>query len=189
MGRKVKKRQFSRTVKARAENLQNLSAGGERSRTAEISNVQEKSEEVPEKYEGLIQQLQQRGVSSESIVIEQPGMVKISEVLTDFIQVYLELADSQTTLEKLISLAVIAWNLSLFADDEGKYLVEGRIIAEKFPKYIYIPEGLFQLVNHMISRKKLLFSEYPQEIIGFELKSTGNDFALLVSSKQSWQGL
>ncbi|MGK7900541.1 MAG: hypothetical protein AB4352_03835 [Hormoscilla sp.] len=177
MERKVKKRQVSRTVKARAENLPNLSS--------EISNVKEKSEEVLEKYEGLIEQLQQRGVSSENIVIEQPGTVKMSEVLTDFIQIYMELVDSQTALENLISLAVIAWNISLFAYDEGKYVEEPRI-AEKFPKYIYIPESLFYLVNHMISRKQLLFSEYHQEIIGFELKNTGNDFALLVSSKQSW---
>ena len=181
MGRKVKRRQLSTGIKAREENLPNLSS--------EVSNVKGKSQEVLEKYEGLIEQLQQRGVSSENIVIEQPGMVKMSEVLTDFIQIYLELADSQAELEKLIGLAVIAWNLSLFAYDEGKYLVEEHIIAEKFPKAIYIPESFFDLVNHMISRKKLLFSEYPQEIIGFELKNTGDDFAILVSSKQSWHGL
>lgn len=181
MGRKVRKRQVSRTVKARGENLPNLSS--------EISNVKGTSQEVLEKYEGLIQQLQQRGVIAENIVIEQPGMVKMSEVLTDFIEIYLELADSQTELEKLISLAAIAWNISLFTYEEQNDLVDDWIIKEKFSHYIYMPESLFKLVNHMISRKKQLFSEYPQEIIGFELKNTGSDFAILVSSKQSWQGL
>lgn len=179
MGRKVKKRQFSRNVKAREENLQNLSS--------EISNVKGKPQEVLQKYEGLIEQLQQRGIYSENIVIEQPGMVKMSEVLTEFIQIYLELADSYTALEKLISLAVIAWNISLIT--EGNYLVDKGIIEEKFAKYIYVPESFLRLVNHMISRKKQFFGEYPQQIIGFELKNTGSDFAILVSSKQSLQGL
>jgi hypothetical protein len=136
------------------------------------------------RFDGLKRKLEQGPFQGRNVffVVEPSGEVKISEALEDFVEPYLEFANTEEACRKLLTLAVIAWNVSFLPEEEQQDIVEG-ISAEVMPAATEEQKAdLKGILSMLIARKKVYFSEYTRKIIGFELTGTGKGYYLSVAS-------
>lgn len=132
-------------------------------------------------FERLKSKLEQGLFRGQKIIIEPSGQVKMSEVLADFVEPYLEFADTEEAYQKLLTLAVVAWNTSLFPEEEQQDMIDKTLEAmPETPEEV--KTGLKEIVNMLMARKKIYFSEYKRMIIDFELTDTGRGYHLSVVS-------
>ena len=133
-------------------------------------------------YEGLRSKVEQRPLHADKIVIDPSGAERMSEVLLEFVEPYLEFADTEETYQRLLMVAVMAWNASLFPEGEGQDMID-RVLQKATPA---VPEelktDLGEIVSMLIARKRRDFSEYTRAIVDFELTDTGSGYRLLVAS-------
>lgn len=103
------------------------------------------------------------------VVHDPPGMEKMSEVLLDFVEPYLDSAPTEEALRKLLVLAVVAWNAALLPTTErDKFIQESEnalppdaradfrtvldpLIARKLAHFATIRRGIFEFKLSMRS--------------------------------------
>ena len=131
--------------------------------------------------ESLKRKLEQGSLQGKEFVIEPSGEVKMSEVLTDFIEPYLEFTDTEEAYRKLLTLAITAWNISLLPEEEQQGMIDN--VLETMPATSEeVKADLREIVNMLIARKKTYFSEHTRMIVEFELTDTGRGYHLSVAS-------
>jgi hypothetical protein len=121
---------------------------------------------------------------SSEIQINPEGEVKMSEVLRDFVEPYVETTENQTQYENMLSLAIISWNLSFLPKDRQQEIIANIYettndaeTAEFYEHFIYT----------MIQRKQAYFSEYTRQIVDFEVTDVGSEYRVAVASTLSFQ--
>lgn len=134
------------------------------------------------RFEGLEKKLEQGPFRGEKIVIEPSGEVKMSEVLTDFVEPYIEFTDTEEDYRKLLVLAIMAWNASFLPEKEQQDMIDG-ILDKGIPTGSEeLKAGLKEIVKELVIRKKVYFPEYTRRIIDFEVTDTGKGYHLAVAS-------
>ncbi len=85
----------------------------------------------------------------------------MSEVLLEFVEPYSEQWRTEEQLQKLLSVAVIAWNAALFAgrkrDEFIQQMVEGVPPAVRPDLRAIIEEMIQRKVTHFASNKRMIF--------------------------------
>lgn len=115
-------------------------------------------------------------------LIEPPDGIKMSEVLSAFVEPYLDLADTLDALRILYMTAILAWNVSLLPEDKQQDAIDD-IIDKVAPKDDEEARTVLRsLVNEFIVRKEMLFAEYNRFILDFRLVDTGDQYHLTVLS-------
>lgn len=146
---------------------------------------QKKSVQRQKNFEAFHNKLKQSPLPSSEFVLNPEGEAKMSEVLEDFIAPYKQQADSEEAMQKLLTVAVVAWNASFFSESEQQEQIE-TMLAEGMPGASEQLKTEFKdIVNQFISRKKRYFSEYKRLIIDFDLKKIGGKYHLSVASTAS----
>lgn len=152
---------------------------------SELLGQRKNSQHKQKQLEVLKSKLEQESFQFEQIVLEPEGEVKMSEVLTDFIEPYREEADTEQAYRRLLTLAVMAWNASLFPKEEQQDMVD-KILNEGIPEADEeLKEELKEILSELISRKQRYFSEYKRMIIDFNFKNIGGKYHLSVASTLS----
>ena len=132
-----------------------------------------------------MRKLKQGPFRGAKIAVEPRGEVKMSKALTDFVEPYLELANIDTTedYQKLLTLAIVAWNASLLPEEEQQDMID-TISDEALPLADEeLKAGLKEITRMLIARKKKYFSEYARTILEFELTDTrGGHYLAVVST-------
>jgi hypothetical protein len=108
---------------------------------------------------------------------------KMSEVLEDFVEPYLEHADTLDAYRKLIGIAVIAWNAALLQGAEREKVLEDAY-RRLIPAADKQARADFQsIVEEMILRKERYFADNRRGILNYRVTEmpTG-DFFLSVAS-------
>ncbi|OQA22742.1 MAG: hypothetical protein BWY63_00669 [Chloroflexi bacterium ADurb.Bin360] len=106
------------------------------------------------------------------------GGIKMSEVIEAFIEPYLDWANTEENLRKLVSIAGLAWNTALFPEEQRAELLDDGFAT--FP-----PEaraGLRAFVEELIKRKDQHFSDIRRTVVDFEVRTTKEGFYLSVAS-------
>ncbi len=114
----------------------------------------------------------------EVIIVESADGVKMSEVLEAFIAPYMEYAETEESFEKLVSIAVIAWNISLLPRSAQTKAINDLLIS--LP-----PETRADgksIIRDLMRRKRIHFSKIRRAIIEFEVTDTRDGFHLMVAS-------
>ena len=105
----------------------------------------------------------------------------MSEVLEAFVEPYVELADTDEALHKLLTVAAAAWNISLLPAGEQKAMVhqmaDSQSDATRRDK-----RDLRRMLYDLIERKKAHFADNRRFIVDFHLRDEGGDLQLLVAS-------
>ena len=131
--------------------------------------------------EGLKRKLEQGPLQGQEFVIEPSGEVKMSEVLTAFIEPYIESASTEEAYRKLLMLAIVAWNAALLPEDDQQDMVDKAV--EVMPAASWAMRAYMRaIMSELIERKKTYFSEYTRMILDFELTEMGEDYHLSVAS-------
>jgi hypothetical protein len=139
-------------------------------------------EQKQKRFAGLKRKLEQRPLRGEKIVIEPRGEEKMSKVLTDFVEPYLEFADTDQAHRKLLILAIMAWNASFLPEKEQQDMIN-RVLDAGMPTGTEeLKTALKEIMSTLIVRKKVYFSAYTRKIIDYELTDTGRNYHLAVAS-------
>jgi hypothetical protein len=111
--------------------------------------------------------------------LENPkGVEKMSDILSAFISPYMDSVKNFTDHEKLLSIAVIAWNLALTPVDERQPIID-QAFGKSDPKF---QEDLCGILDEMIVRKESHFDDHKRRIIEFQLKNFDDAVHLSVAS-------
>jgi len=132
-------------------------------------------------FESLNRRLGQGIPRKDEFIIEPGGAVKMSEVLTDFVEPYFEFADSDIAHRKLMMLAIAAWNTSLIPEEEQQDMVE-EVLRTMPATSEELETDLRETVKMLIARKKAHFFEYRRMIVDFKLADMGEGYHLSVAS-------
>lgn len=124
---------------------------------------------------------QQKEFADSKIIWEPRGQVKMSEVITDFIQPFLEFAADEEAREFIVMSAIMAWNTNLLPPNEQKKFIK------KFRKELgFIDAKLFKsILSAMADYKKENYPELKRYILDYQLLHTKDSMHLnVVSSMQ-----
>lgn len=137
--------------------------------------------------DNLTQQVQKGplGRHVKGVVKNPQGQVKMSEVLEDFVDPYLEAIEGYTNKNRFISAAVLAWNLSIMPE-------AARQAAKEQMREQLKQEGLLEdqelwnsLLDELMERKFQYFADNRRLIMEFQFEDTGNKYHLSVASMQA----
>jgi hypothetical protein len=153
--------------------LRRLKRKGERSSPGmpmTVSDLQHAANHLAEKAERSMP-----GVPM-TVVVSPPGVQKMSEVLEDFAEPYMEddtLADHDV--HDVYSLCVMAWNAALLPDHKQEDMID-KIVRTCLTRETAADRRIFRrLVESMIERKKTQFPHVNRGIFSFELRDLGDD--------------
>jgi len=133
-------------------------------------------------YEDLRKRIKQGPYQNYELTPASDDKVKMSAVLGEFIEPYVEHTNSEESYRKLLTLAVMAWNASFLPETEQQQMVN-RDIDKGIPEgTTELKTGLKDIVYRLIARKKAYFSQYKRDIIDFEVVDLGNQYNLSVAS-------
>lgn len=182
MGRKAKIRQERRLFQLIQQALENKSDIGSEIIKADTS-------EMPVAYKDMLDNLRKTGLDEAEIVIEPPGQDKMSKILLEFVQPFVEALDPkyETIWEKIINLGVIAWNCTLLEPVQSQEMIEDTL-NRIFPLN-YDTKGrekMANLLNLMIDFKKEYYSEYNRFIYDYQIQDKGDTLNLSVISAIDW---
>jgi len=116
------------------------------------------------------------------ILLEIPGKEKMSEVLMNFARPYLDKYGTGTgASERIIALAVVAWNMAIIPQSEKRAMVEK--VLRVFPaSQRSTAESLLCLME---DRKRKHFNEIKRYIVNYKVKDSPDSINVFVASTPS----
>ena len=114
----------------------------------------------------------------EVIFIESADGVKMSEVLEAFIAPYIEFAETEESFEKLVTIAVIAWNTSLLPRSAQTKAINDLLTS--LPPETQADAR--SILKDLMQQKREYFGKIRRAIIDFEVTDTRDGFHLTVAS-------
>lgn len=104
--------------------------------------------------------------------------IKMSEVLEEFVEPYRKFAETEEAYRKLLTTAIIAWNVTLFPEKERLSRLDELVVT--------LPEDVRedgrQIIEELMVRKERFFSQHRRIIIDFEVADTRGEWHLSVMS-------
>ena len=141
-----------------------------------------------EKRQKRLRHLKRKGERSPlgvpmTLVVNPPGREKMSEVLEQFADPYMEnVTIEDQGLHKLYSLCVLAWNAALLPENQQEEVID-RVVRECVTRGTEADRRIFRrLVESMIERKKTHFPNVNRAILSFDLRDMGDTYYLNVAS-------
>lgn len=104
--------------------------------------------------------------------------VKMSEVLQAFIAPYMKFVKTEEHMQKLVTIAVIAWNTSLLPKGEQMKAVD-NVLTSLPPD---VQADAKSIVMELMQRKKKYFGKIRRAVLDFEVVDTRHGFHLMVIS-------
>ncbi len=107
-----------------------------------------------------------QGLPGDTLVIHTPpGELKMSEVLEEFIEPFKGQWQTEEDLNKLLGVAVIAWNAALLPEGEREEFIEQTLQSAPAE----VRADLHTILMELIRRKLALFADIQRSIIDYEL--------------------
>jgi hypothetical protein len=116
------------------------------------------------------------------VVVNPAGEVKMSEVLEDFVEPYLDMTTSRDQRLKLLAIAVFAWNLTLMPEDQQQQELDKIVTELAKGQGRQMKQDIREILEEMMERKRQFFAQHQRYILDFELRERRNDFHLSVVS-------
>ena len=107
--------------------------------------------------------------------------IKMSDVLEEFVEPYKQFAETEEAYRKLLTTAIVAWNVMLFPEKDRSSRLD-KLLAT-------LPENVRkdgrQIIEELMVKKERFFSQHRRMIIDFEVEDTGGKWHLSVMSTAS----
>jgi len=107
--------------------------------------------------------------------------VKMSEVLERFVDPYEQYAETEEAYRKLLTTALVAWNVMLYPEKHRSYRLDELLTT--LPENVR-EEGR-QVIQELMVRKERFFSQYKRMIVDYEVADIGSKKHLSVMSMAS----
>ncbi|MBF0552497.1 MAG: hypothetical protein HQK60_18450 [Deltaproteobacteria bacterium] len=146
--------------------------------------IKKKKQKQKNVYDPLKMRLiHQQIAQPQNILIEPEGVVKMSEVLLEYIEPYAW--ETKEELYQLVSVAIIAWNAVLLSGDKRKDALEKML--NLLPAEIH--DDVTVLIGAMIRRKEKYFAHIRRVIVNFHITMTKDGPHISVASTLSSTGI
>ena len=133
----------------------------------------------PERNTTLVPRLREQGLLKDQEILYEPeGFEKTSAMVLELIEPYMEYPAGRENFEALIRLAIMAWNISMLPDGGLQVIIDK--VAEDTP--VFEREGIADLLEEVMERKRKLFPYNTRIISGHELTETEDGYNLAVAS-------
>jgi hypothetical protein len=106
------------------------------------------------------------------------GVVKMSEVLEDFLDPYWDTWKTEEDLRKLVLVGVVAWNAAIVSGKPGESLI--REVLNSVPPDLR--SDLRMMLDDLILRKEKHFADNKRLILNYQVKSSPSGPSLVVAS-------
>jgi hypothetical protein len=126
----------------------------------------------------LLQPLHHAGWDNYTMLPRLPQTEKMSEVLWEFVAPYMPLAPDREAVEKLLALAIAAWNVALFPGGERAQRL--RELSTTLPAEARA--DFLALIQELVARKEQDFAQYTRYILNYELTEQRESYHLNVLS-------
>ena len=126
----------------------------------------------------LLQPLHRAGWDNYTIMPRLPQTEKMSEVLWEFLAPYMPLAPDREAVEKLLAMAIAAWNVTLFPVGERAQRL--RELSTTLPAEART--DFLELIQEMMIRKERYFAQNTRYILNYELTERRGSYHLNVLS-------
>ncbi|WP_143467528.1 hypothetical protein [Leptolyngbya ohadii] len=114
-------------------------------------------------------------------LINQQGKLKMSDTMKAFVKPYWDETHDREGRLKLLSVAVIAWNLTLSSADQQRQDME-NMIREICGEDDQAKQDMREILEELMARKRSAFANIRRYIVDFELRETHDDVHLSVVS-------
>lgn len=149
---------------------------------------QQRADQTHQKGMEKVKQKVQKGPLGDkfsTIVTAPKGEVKMSEVLEEFVEPYLDFAQNRNHREKLFSIAMVAWNLAIMPENERQPMIDQVLKAGLKGNDPLAQQDTREIIDELIARKQKFFAKNKRYIIDFQLQDAGKRFHLSVASTLS----
>ena len=119
-----------------------------------------------------------KSTPGQKIIFQPAQEVKMSEVITEFVEPFAEFAPTYEDYRKLIGLAVVAWNAALLPEDKRQEMLDQLIGKLSLPN----AEDLQQLLATLMERKRKYFADNTRFIVSYDVANTADGFFVSVAS-------
>ena len=126
----------------------------------------------------LRQRVKENFPHQEVVVGTQNDGIKMSEVMEELVEPYREHAETKEAYRMLLTLAVVAWNMTLFPEKKRASMLDKLIVT--LPEEVRADGKV--IIEELMLRKERFFTEYRRMIIDFEVTDTGGGWHLSVMS-------
>lgn len=116
------------------------------------------------------------------VIIDPEGYEKMSDIMNEFLEPYLETVKNISGYKTLIMMGIIAWNTSILPEEKQEEALE-LMTAEIFAKTpVEIHQDTRSIINQLIARKKKYFASIKRFIVDYTARETGKDYHLSIVS-------
>ena len=126
----------------------------------------------------LFDPLHRAGWDNYTLMPRLPQTEKMSEVLWEFLAPYMPLAPDRQAVEKLLAMAIAAWNITLFPVGERAQRL--RELSTTLPAEART--DFLELIQEMMTRKEQHFAQNTRYILNYELTERRASYHLNVLS-------
>ena len=115
----------------------------------------------------------------QQVIVAPPSDgVKMSEVLEEFVRPYSQVVETEDAYRKLLTLAMLAWNVTLVPEKERLSTLDSLVAT--LPEEVR--EEAREIIQDLIKRKESFFAQHRRAIIDFEVADTPEGWHLSVLS-------
>jgi hypothetical protein len=132
---------------------------------------------LAESGERLVKRMRRQGLDAK-FIRNPAGQVKMSDVLHEFIDPWIDMARTEDEMRKLLSTALVAWNTALLPAAERPALLS-EFTATLPPE---LAADFDAVIREMIERKDRHFSQIRRKFLAYELVPDGDDYHISVMS-------
>ena len=135
-------------------------------------------------FKSFKQKIENTAEGKNAVFVETPkNLAKMSEVLMEYIEPFLEGTETYQECSSLLEIAVMSWNMALVSEEERQ-----ELLKELFSKHPSDPEEIEdekevqRIVKKLIKRKLKFFAEEKRFITDFKLTQNSGRFHISVAS-------
>ncbi len=127
-----------------------------------------------------VRMAKERSIPTSSVIVEPKGMDKMSEILIDFADPLLELADNE---KAMLTLAMAAWNIAIFPEKDREAKIDEFVTKCFPPDDPQALEKISAIVGMMVLRKLKLYPDNERILLGYEIIESEDKRMLNVMSR------
>jgi hypothetical protein len=136
-----------------------------------------------DEFAGLKRKLQQLPLGDDGeVVVVAGGEVKMSEVLTDFVEHFAPSTRTGNDYRMLLQLGALAWNASFLSGDQQEQMISDLLANGMPAATVQERLELKRMLHALIDRRQSEFAEHKRLIVGMDWKETSDGGYFSVAS-------
>jgi len=137
-----------------------------------------------ESFKNFKQEIENDPAHENTVFVENPpGFAKMSEVLMEYIEPFLEGKETYEEFSNFLKIAAMSWNMAMVSEEKGQELLKKLFPGNSSdPEEIEDEKEVQRIVKKLIKRKLKFFAEEKRFITDFKLTQNSGRFHISVAS-------